>query len=154
MGFRFRKSVNVGPVRFTASKSGISTSFGGKGARVTKTASGRTRTTLSVPGTGISYVSESGSKKKKAAKVSNAAATNKTAQPVPVATTAAPMTAASVRSLGVLILCAGIVLAILFAPLGIAVVGYGIYRIATAKKYAERYNEKLRLSEDEPSGGE
>lgn len=37
MGFRYRKSVNVGPFRFTASKSGISTSFGGIGAyRVAK----------------------------------------------------------------------------------------------------------------------
>ena len=64
MGFRYRKSVNVGPFRFTASKSGISTSFGGKGARITKMANGRTRTTLSIPGTGVSYVHEVGGKKK------------------------------------------------------------------------------------------
>lgn len=60
MGFRFRKSVNIGPVRFTASKSGISASAGVKGLRVTKTARGRSRVTASVPGTGVSYVKETG----------------------------------------------------------------------------------------------
>ena len=60
MGIRFRKSANLGPFRFTLSKSGISKSVGAKGFRVTKTASGRTRTTASIPGTGISYVQERG----------------------------------------------------------------------------------------------
>lgn len=59
MGMRFRKSKNIGPVRFTVSKSGISASIGVKGLRVTKLANGRVRTTASVPGTGISYVKES-----------------------------------------------------------------------------------------------
>lgn len=68
MGFRFRKSKNLGPFRVTVSKSGVSTSFGGKGAQITKTASGKVRTTLSVPGTGISYVTESGGGKKQKAK--------------------------------------------------------------------------------------
>ena len=63
MGFRFRKSKNIGPFRFTVSKSGISTSIGVKGFRVTKTASGRVRTTASIPGTGISYVKETSGKK-------------------------------------------------------------------------------------------
>lgn len=60
MGFRFRKSFKIGPFRFTASKSGISYSVGVKGARVTKRADGKTQTTLSIPGTGISHVSTSG----------------------------------------------------------------------------------------------
>lgn len=63
MGLRYRKTFNFGPVRVTTSKSGVSTSIGGKGARITKTASGKTRTTLSIPGTGLSYVSETGGKK-------------------------------------------------------------------------------------------
>lgn len=58
MGFRFRKSKNIGPLRLTLSKKGIGASVGVKGFRVTKTASGRTRTTASVPGTGLSYVTE------------------------------------------------------------------------------------------------
>ena len=63
MGFRFRKSFGIGPFRATISKSGISTSFGVKGARITKKANGNTMTTLGVPGTGLSYVSEKSNKK-------------------------------------------------------------------------------------------
>lgn len=55
MGFHFRKSIKAGPFRFTLSKSGISTSFGVKGARITKRADGRTQGTVRIPGTGIYY---------------------------------------------------------------------------------------------------
>lgn len=57
MGFRFRKSFGFGPFRTTISKSGISTSVGVKGVRITKRADGKTQTTVSIPGTGISHVS-------------------------------------------------------------------------------------------------
>lgn len=57
MGFRFRKSMKLGPFRFTLSKSGISASAGVKGFRVTKRADGKTQTTMSILGTGISHVS-------------------------------------------------------------------------------------------------
>ena len=64
MGFRFRKSINLGKgFRINLSKSGIGFSFGVKGARVTKTANGSTRATVSLPGTGISYTKELGKKK-------------------------------------------------------------------------------------------
>lgn len=66
MGFRFRKSVNLGPLRVNFSKSGIGYSVGGKGFRATKKAGGGFRTTASIPGTGISYVRDyptSGKKK-------------------------------------------------------------------------------------------
>ena len=64
MGFRFRKSINLGGgVRMNLSKSGVGFSAGVKGARITKKATGGIRTTLSVPGTGLSYVKESSSKK-------------------------------------------------------------------------------------------
>ena len=65
MGFRFRKSFKAGPFRATISKSGISTSFGVKGARITKKANGKTMSTVGIPGTGLSYVSETSSKNKK-----------------------------------------------------------------------------------------
>ena len=56
MGFRFRKSVNLGGgFRTTFSKSGAGFSWGTKGFRVTKKAGGGTRTTISIPGTGVSY---------------------------------------------------------------------------------------------------
>lgn len=74
MGFRFRKSKKIGPFRITLSKSGISTSVGVKGFRVTKTASGRIRTTASIPGTGISYVKETGRKRNASTPTRNASA--------------------------------------------------------------------------------
>lgn len=64
MGFRFRKSFGAGPFRVNLSKSGIGYSFGGKGFRVTKKARGGTRTTASIPGTGISYTSDSKKRKR------------------------------------------------------------------------------------------
>lgn len=61
MGFRFRKSINLGGgFRINLSKSGIGYSWGGKGFRFTKTARNTTRSTFSIPGTGISYTTESG----------------------------------------------------------------------------------------------
>lgn len=59
MGIRYRKSINLGGgFRVNISKSGVGYSWGVKGARITKTSKGTTRTTLSLPGTGISYVEE------------------------------------------------------------------------------------------------
>lgn len=65
MGFRYRKSINLGGgFRVNLSKSGVGYSFGGKGYRYTKKAGGGTRTTASIPGTGLSYVHDSSSKKR------------------------------------------------------------------------------------------
>lgn len=59
MGFRVRKSINLGGgFRINLSKSGVGYSWGTKGYRVTKTARGTTRRTYSIPGTGISWVDE------------------------------------------------------------------------------------------------
>lgn len=59
MGFRFRKSKKVGPFRINMSQKGIGWSVGVKGLRYTKKAGGGTRVTASIPGTGISYVTDS-----------------------------------------------------------------------------------------------
>ena len=67
MGFRFRKSLNLGPLRINFSKSGIGYSVGNKFARVTKKANGGVRTTATIPGTGISHVKEYGAKQTGAA---------------------------------------------------------------------------------------
>jgi hypothetical protein len=53
MGWNFRRSVNLGPLRINASKSGIGYSIGGRGFRVGKDAKGRKYTAVSIPGTGI-----------------------------------------------------------------------------------------------------
>ena len=63
MGFRFRKSFKLpGGFCINLSKSGVGYSWGMKGFRVTKSANGKTRKTYSIPGTGLSYVEESGKK--------------------------------------------------------------------------------------------
>ena len=64
MGWRYRKSINVGlGFRINISKSGIGYSWGGPGYRKTWKADGGTRTTYSIPGTGISYVEETRSQR-------------------------------------------------------------------------------------------
>ena len=66
MGLRIRKSFNLGGgVRVNLSKKGVGGSIGCKGARITKKAGGGVRKTVGIPGTGISYVKESGKKKRK-----------------------------------------------------------------------------------------
>ena len=51
MGFRYRKSINLGGgFRINLSKSGVGYSWGTKGYRITKTAGGKTRRTYSIPG--------------------------------------------------------------------------------------------------------
>lgn len=56
MGFRFKKSFNIGKhFKINLSKSGIGYSFGVKGFRIGKTAKGKTEKTLSLPGSGLSY---------------------------------------------------------------------------------------------------
>lgn len=66
MGFRFRKSVGFGPFRINFSKSGVGYSVGGKGVRFTKKAKGGFRSTVSAPGTGLSYSKDFGGKKSNA----------------------------------------------------------------------------------------
>ena len=60
MGITFRKSINLGGgFRINLSKSGVGYSWGVPGYRITKTATGKVKTTLSIPGTGLRYVEES-----------------------------------------------------------------------------------------------
>lgn len=55
MGFRFFKRIKIIPgVTLNVSKSGLSTSVGVKGAHVTL-GHGQERTTVGIPGTGVSY---------------------------------------------------------------------------------------------------
>ena len=62
MGFRFRKRLKILPgLWLNVSKGGVSTSVGVKGLTV-NLKDGKTRTTASIPGTGISY-SETASEK-------------------------------------------------------------------------------------------
>ena len=77
MGLRYRKSINLGGgFRVNLSKSGVSYSWGVRGYRVTKTSRGSVRQTVSIPGTGISYVTESSGKPKNASASSKKSAKN------------------------------------------------------------------------------
>ena len=58
MGFRFRRSTRLGPLRFNFSKGGLSSiSVGGRGAsfNIPVNRSGGPRTTVGLPGTGLSW---------------------------------------------------------------------------------------------------
>jgi len=60
MGLRFRKRIKIFPgVWLNLSKSGISTSIGGKGLTV-NLKGGKVKTTASIPGTGLSYSQTTG----------------------------------------------------------------------------------------------
>ena len=85
MGFRYRKSINLGGgFRINLSKSGVGYSWGTKGYRVTRTAKGTTRRTYSIPGTGLSYTDESGGRNNRqtGSRNSNRAPSQPTYQPV------------------------------------------------------------------------
>jgi hypothetical protein len=61
MGFRFRRSARLGPLRFNFAKGGLSSiSVGGRGAsfNIPVSRSGGARTTVGLPGTGLSWIVE------------------------------------------------------------------------------------------------
>jgi len=63
MGFRFRRSIRILPgIRLNIGKRGVSTSIGVRGAHVT-IGHGKVRTTVGLPGTGLSYTHVEGHQK-------------------------------------------------------------------------------------------
>ena len=70
MGFRFRRSLKIAPgVRLNFSKSGVSTSLGGRGATVNLSKRGA-HGTVGVPGSGLSYSSKLGGGRRAARRAS------------------------------------------------------------------------------------
>lgn len=65
MGFSFRKSIKIGPACVNLSKSGVGFSVGTKRARVSRSAKGKTRASVSLFGSGLTYSKTLGKKKKK-----------------------------------------------------------------------------------------
>jgi hypothetical protein len=56
MGFIFRKRIKIAPgITINLSKSGVSTSIGPRGAKLTVGGSRGPRATVGIPGTGLSY---------------------------------------------------------------------------------------------------
>lgn len=118
MGFRFRKSINLGGgFRINLSKSGVGYSWGTKGYRITKTAKGSVRTTASIPGTGISYVEETSRKKPKSSVSVSHSNSNRD---MPLELFAVSM------AIGVLLALAGILVILKVSWWGIALFGAGL----------------------------
>ena len=59
MGWRFSRSINLGPLRINLSKRGLGASLGSGCFRVGRSAHGRTYGSARIPGTGLSYRKES-----------------------------------------------------------------------------------------------
>lgn len=142
MGFRFRKSIKLGGARINISKSGIGASIGGKGFRYIKKANGGTRTTVNIPGTGISYVKDSSGKSK--SNTANAVAVNTT--PVSVSKKSL-VTFLNICSIPMIAL--GILLLLVAPVAGVFAIAIGIGERLLAKHYKdlmvmEEYNKKLR----------
>ena len=55
MGWNFRRSIKLGPIRLNIGKRGVGTSIGGPFGTFGRSADGRTYRTFRIPGTGISY---------------------------------------------------------------------------------------------------
>lgn len=60
MGWYFRRSLGIGPLRLNFSKRGVGWSVGGRGFRTGVDASGRQTTSTTIPGTGLGYRTRSG----------------------------------------------------------------------------------------------
>lgn len=58
MGWRFRKSLKLGPVRLNVGKKGVGYSVGGKGVRIGRSSRGARYVSASVRGTGWRYYKE------------------------------------------------------------------------------------------------
>ena len=135
MGFRFRKSINLGGgAKINLSKKGIGASVGTKGYRVTKKAGGGTRTTASIAGTGISYQKDSSKAKSKSNGGVSAAAAEKKANYrffwILYTILCIPMFA-----LGALLL--------LVEPMwGVASIAIGIAEVLAARHYKKKHKEQ------------
>lgn len=67
MGFRFRKSINLGGgMRLNLNKKSAGLSFGGKGFRYSINTNGKRTASAGIPGTGLYYTKSSGGGKKRA----------------------------------------------------------------------------------------
>ena len=127
MGFRFRKSFKAGPFRATISKSGVSTSVGGKGARITKKANGNTSTSFSLPGTGINYTKEKtthNTQAKTAKNTNNGVISNKT-------------TSIILKILSIFIILGGLLIS-LISSVGVGFIGFGIILLIIGVIYSKK----------------
>lgn len=105
MGWGFRKSINFGPLRINASKSGLGYSIGGRGFRVGRDARGRQYRSLSIPGTGIFNRTYA----KKAIGNQNSAVYNRSAASPGTTNGSAPSQRMPILKIGLYLLAAGLI---------------------------------------------
>jgi hypothetical protein len=60
MGWRYRRALNLGPLRLNVSKRGLGVSLGAGPLRVGRSASGRRYRSIRIPGTGVSHNTTTG----------------------------------------------------------------------------------------------
>jgi hypothetical protein len=65
MGWRYRKSMRIGPLRINFSRRGVGHSVGVSGLRVTHSAGGQRYLTFTIPGTGWSYRKQLGRQRRR-----------------------------------------------------------------------------------------
>ena len=124
--FRLRRSKQIIPgLRVNLSKSGVSLSAGVRGAHYTVGPRGR-RTTVGLPGTGISYTSYSSHHARRAAEVHAAAATGRTPPATPRASASA-MTPGSRLGWGIVLAVIGLLLVIPLWPIGLVLIAVGVW---------------------------
>lgn len=152
MGFRRRKSFKLGGgFRINLSKSGIGYSWGRKGVRITKRAKGGLHSTISVPGTGLSYFTKlTGGGKKSKSSITKAAkrrtATNASREAVvrdrPIKKTTnppkPPKSSKVYMPCGIIMAILGVLALFVFWPFGVLATAIGIYYITCGPKiYAD-----------------
>ena len=145
MGVRFRKSINLGGARINISKKGIGASVGVKGARITKTADGKTRKTLSVPGTGISYVTESSGKKK----TNNTKTVTQTTVTPQQVSSAYKTFGGILKVLGIIIVILSLLLCMAALPAGIIFAIFGVGILFAARYFKKRAKEEQEKENEE-----
>lgn len=130
MGFRIRKSKKIGGLRINLSKSGIGASVGTKGARYTKKAGGGTRSTIGVPGTGLTYVKDSSKKH-------NSSRTNATQgsdrRNIPYFASAIVL-----KVLGIIMTILSGILTLVLPPIGITGVIIGVLELLWSKRLKKK----------------
>lgn len=150
MGLRFRKSINLGGARINISKKGIGASVGVQGARITKTADGKTRKTIGVPGTGISYTTESRGKKKANAPQKQSTAQNSQQQ----SNAGRKAFATFMKVFGIIIIVLSLLLWLVLLPVGICFTLFGVGLLLIARRTKKGIKGQEENSEEADLGQE
>ena len=131
MGWRFRKSVKIAPgVRVNFGKKSTSVSVGGKGYRKTFSSTGKTTTTVGIPGTGLSYSTTENTKKKQSANTNQHTVKKPTAKTYKKCGTI-------LQVLSVVLFVLGLMLALIM-PVGFVAALLAVFFFVMGRKYKKK----------------